>query len=104
VTESPDPPPELYIFARFHARPGQEDAVGAAMSEVIPHTRAESGCLNIHAFRSVRDPQLFYIHSHWINEAAFEIHAELPHTLRFIETVATLVDQPLEITRAELIG
>ena len=74
------------------------------MREVIPPSREEPGCLKIHAFRSTKDPQLFYIHSRWIDEAAFETHAELPHTVRFIETVEALVDQPLEVTRAKLIN
>ncbi len=34
-------------------------------------------------------------------KAAFELHATLPHTVKFIEKVATLIDHPLEVTRAE---
>lgn len=95
---------ELFIFARFHARPGNEDAMLEALLDVITPTREEQGCLRIHAFRSVRDPQLFYIHSHWKDESAFDYHASLPHTVRFIENVETLIDHPLEVTRAERIG
>jgi quinol monooxygenase YgiN len=95
---------ELFIFARFHALAGQESAVEEALRNVVSPTRAEAGCLSIHAFRSTRDPRLFYIHSRWTNEAAFENHAGLPHTVRFIERVASLIDHPLDVTRAELIG
>lgn len=56
------------------------------------------------AFRSTRDPQLFYIHSRWKDEAAFENHAGLPHTLRFLERVQPLIDHPLDVTRAVQIG
>ena len=75
---------ELFIFARFHAREGDEAAVAAALRDVVVPTRAEPGCLAINAFRSVRDPRLFYIHSRWIDETAFDIHAELPHTVAFL--------------------
>jgi quinol monooxygenase YgiN len=95
---------ELFIFARFHARVGNENAVAAALDEVLAPSRKEPGCLSIHAFRSVRDPQLFYIHSRWTNEEAFDAHATLPHTVRFIERVEPLIDHPLDVTRAELIG
>ena len=95
---------ELFIFARFHAGPGHEGAVEAALLEVVPPSRGEAGCLSIHAFRSIRDRQLFYVHSHWVNEAAFEIHAGLPHTVRFIERVSSLIDQPVEVTRAEVMA
>ena len=95
---------ELFIFARFHARPGKEGAVAEALLEVIVPTREEAGCLSIHAFQSVRDSQIFYIHSRWKDEAAFDYHAGLPHTIRFIQRVEPLIDGPLDVTRAELIG
>jgi quinol monooxygenase YgiN len=44
---------ELFIFARFHARPGNEGAVADALLEVIVSRREEAGCLSIHAFQSV---------------------------------------------------
>ncbi len=90
---------ELFIFGRFHAREGQEAAVAATIRDVIGPSRAEPGCLAISAYRSVRDPRLFWIHSRWIDEAAFEIHAELPHTVRFVERVQQLIDHPLDVTR-----
>jgi quinol monooxygenase YgiN len=94
---------DLYIFGRFHARPGQEDAVEAALRDVVGPSRAEEGCLSIQAFRSTRDPRLFYIHSRWVDEAAFDHHADLPHTVRFIERVQALIDHPLDVTRAALV-
>ena len=95
---------ELFIFARFHAHPGHEGAVAEALLDVLAPSREEAGCLNIHAFRSTRDPQLFYIHSRWKDEAAFEHHAGLPHTQRFVERLEPLIDHRLEVTRAERIG
>ena len=95
---------ELFIFARFHARPGQEDTVASALRDVLAPTRAEPGCLGIDAFRSNRDPRLFYIHSRWTDEAAFETHAGLRHTVHFIARVEPLIDHALDVTRAEQIG
>jgi len=95
---------ELYIFARFHARPGQEKAVGEALAECMIPTRAEAGCLSGQVFRSIRDPLLFYVHSRWRNEAAFERHAEEPHTVRMLARVEPLIDHPLDVTRSTPIG
>ena len=92
---------ELTVFARFHARPGQAAAVAAALREVVGPSRAEPGCVAIEALRSIQDADLFFIHSRWINEAAFEVHAALPHTQRFLAAVGTLVDPPPEISRTE---
>jgi quinol monooxygenase YgiN len=94
---------ELFIFARFHAREGQEAALAAAVLEVQGPTRAEPGCLHIDAYRSVHDPRLVYVHSRWVDTPAFDRHAELPHTVRFLERVVQLIDHPLDITRSQLI-
>ena len=95
---------ELFIFARFHARAGQEEAVAEALRDTVTPSREEAGCLNIHAFRSIRDPRLFYIHSRWKDDAAFEHHAGLSHTVRFIERVQPLIDHPLDVNRTERIA
>jgi quinol monooxygenase YgiN len=91
---------ELSIFARFHARDGQEGTVAAALREVTGLSRQEPGCLFIEAYRAIRDPRLFHIHSRWIDEAAFELHAGLPHAARFLQRVQPLIDEPLEVSRA----
>ena len=91
---------ELFIFARFHASEGQDSAVAAALREVVGPTREEPGCRAIEAYRSTRDARLFYIHSRWIDEAAFEQHAGMAHTVRFLERVRTLIDHELDVTRA----
>ena len=95
---------EIHIFARFHARPGNEEAVAQAILANLPPTRAEKGCLGINVFRSIRDPLLYYIHSRWKDEEAFEYHAILPHTVRFLERVEPLIDHPLDVNRTEQIG
>jgi quinol monooxygenase YgiN len=94
---------EIFIFTSFHALPGNEIAVEQALREVVVPTSQESGCLGIHAFRSIRDRQLFYIHSRWKDEAAFNTHAGLPHTLRFIARVEPLIDHPVEAHRCEVL-
>ena len=41
------------------------------------------------------------VHSRWKNEVAFELHAGLPHTTRFVAKVQPLIDHPLDVTRAQ---
>jgi quinol monooxygenase YgiN len=91
---------ELFIFARFHAREGQQNAVAAALRDVLGPTREEPGCQAIQHYRCIRNPRLFYVHSRWVDEAAFERHAVLPHTVRFLQRVQDLIDHPLDVTRA----
>ena len=95
---------KLFFFARFHARQSCETQAQGAMHDVLGPTRAEAGCISIHAFRSTSDRCLFYIHSCWADEATFQVHAGLPHTKEFIAKMESLIDQPLDFTRTELIG
>ena len=90
---------ELTIFGRFHAQAGREADVAAAIAEVVPQTRAEPDCLGIAAYRSATDERLFFIHSRWTREAAFEVHAALPHTVAVLARVQPLIDHPLDVNR-----
>ena len=95
---------EQYIFVRLHAREGEEGAVEEALLEVAGPSREEAGCLSFHVFRSMRDRRLFYIHSRWVDEAVFQKHAGLPHTVRFLKRVDALLDQARDVTRTEMIN
>jgi quinol monooxygenase YgiN len=90
----------LYIFARLHAMAGKEAEVEHTARTVIEATRHEPGCLGIHLYCSNKTPGLFYIHSQWRDEVAFEAHAGLPHTRAFVERVNALIDPPLEAVRS----
>ena len=95
---------ELFIFARFHARAGKEAELAGVLGKQVPVTRTEPGCLMIDAYGSTRDPRLFFIHSRWTDEAAFEVHANLPNTLAFVERAEALIDHPLDVTRSRPLG
>jgi quinol monooxygenase YgiN len=92
---------ELFLFARFHARRGQEAALREAIEAVAGPTKLEPGCLGYEAFRSVNVEGEFYIHSRWRDQAAFELHASLAHTQRFIAVAEGLIDHPLSVSLTE---
>jgi quinol monooxygenase YgiN len=94
---------ELYIFGRFHVHLGKEETFVDVLREVISVSRHEPGCVEIHGYRSVRDERLFYVHSRWKDEQAFEQHAQMPHTVKFVAQAEALIDHPLDVTRAERI-
>ena len=94
---------ELFIFARLHARQGQEKVLEGVVRRVVAPTRAEAGCLSMQVFRSTKDPGLFYIHSRWVDEAAFDNHVGLPHTVRLIEELQPVIDHSLDVTRTALL-
>jgi quinol monooxygenase YgiN len=85
---------EIFLFAKLAALPGAQDELRQAIADVQAPTRAEPGCLDFHAFQSIRNPDELHIHSRWRDLAAFERHAELPHTLTFVERVERLTGGP----------
>lgn len=92
---------EQDVFVRLHTRDGEERGVEEALRDVAGPAREEAGCLSFHTFRSVRDRRLFYKHSRWVDAAAFQRHAELARTVRFLKRVDALLDHVREVTRTE---
>ena len=95
---------ELVIFARFHARPGQEQTLAKVLRGQVRPVSCEPGCIGIGVYASTRDERLFFIHSRWVDDAAFEAHATLSSTLHFVETAEGLIDHPFDVSRTRKIG
>jgi quinol monooxygenase YgiN len=94
----------VHFFAQFVPPPEKATAFRQELMQVVEPIRAESGCLAIRAFESLREPPVFAIHSEWIDEAAFERHAQLSHTVRFIEGAKELLTHPVEGLRSREIA
>jgi quinol monooxygenase YgiN len=90
----------FHFIVRFEPRSGAEAAFRKAVLRVVEPTRAETGCLAIHVFESLQEPCRFAIHSEWVNESAFDLHARLPHTVQFVEAAAKLLTHPIEGLRS----
>jgi quinol monooxygenase YgiN len=94
----------LDVFVRFEPLPGKAPEFREELLRVVEASRAEPSCIAIRAFESLREPQRFAIHSQWTDEAAFELHATLPHTVRFLEAAGKLLTHPVEGLRTRGIG
>jgi quinol monooxygenase YgiN len=94
----------VHCFVRLEPRPGKEMEFREKVLQVVEATRAEIGCLGIHVFESLREPFVFAIHSEWVDEAAFELHAQLPHTVRFLGAAEKLLTHPVQALRSRQIG
>lgn len=89
----------IHTFVRFDPVPGKEQQLRDELLRVLEPTRAEPGCLSIHLFESIRVPLTFFIHSGWVDEAAFDAHAKLPHMTRFLGIVSDLMTNLLQGVR-----
>jgi quinol monooxygenase YgiN len=94
----------VHVFVRFEPLPGKEVEFREALLRGVESTRAEIGCLAIHVFEALREPLVFAIHSEWADEIAFELHAQLPHTVRFLGAAEKLLTHPVKGLRTREIG
>lgn len=94
----------LHTFVRFEPVPGKENLLREELKLVVEPTRAEPGCIRIHLYEALREPLVFYIHSEWVDEAAFDDHPQLPHMTRFLGLVQELTTHPVKGIRTKQIG
>jgi quinol monooxygenase YgiN len=94
----------VHFFVRFEPRPGKEKEFREELLQVVRPTQAEPGCVAIHIFESLREPFVFAIHSEWVDEAAFERHAQLPHTVRFLQAADELLTHAVQGLRSRRIA
>jgi quinol monooxygenase YgiN len=94
----------VHFLVRFEPLPAKAMEFRAELLRVLDPTRAEAGCLAIQIFESLREPFVFAIHSEWVDEAAFDVHARLPHTVRFLEAAKRLLTHPVEGLRSREIA
>lgn len=93
----------LHAFVRFEAIPEREQQLRAELKSLLGPTRAEPGCIRIHLYEALREPLVFYIHSEWVDEAAFDAHRKLPHMTRFLGLAGGLVTHPVKGLRMKQI-
>ncbi len=94
----------MHVFLRFHPQTGKADRFRQELLSFNEPSRAEPGCLAIDVFESLGEPVEFAIHSVWVDEDAFERHAQLPHTVRFLKAAEELLTHPVQGFRTQHIG
>ena len=85
----------IVLVARYHGKPGQGDAIEAALKQMAPRVAAdEPGCKLYQASRSQENLDLFLLYEHYVDEAALLHHRETPHFQQIIEgTIVPLLEK-----------
>jgi quinol monooxygenase YgiN len=78
------------VVATFHARPGKEAELRAALFGLVAITRQEPGCVNYDLHVSAEDPAKFLFHENWTSEALLEAHLAAPHVQALLPRVNEL--------------
>jgi autoinducer 2-degrading protein len=66
------------------AKPGEEAAVERILRTMTPLTRAERGCVQYVAHRSLDEPGRFFLYEVFEDEVAFTEHGESDHFKRYV--------------------
>ena len=86
----------MHFIVALSPRPDAVEALRQALGRVSRASAAESGCRSFAVLEAVRPPVTFVIHSSWLDEAAFDHHAGLAHTLQFLNEASALVTYPIK--------
>jgi quinol monooxygenase YgiN len=70
------------VLAKWIARRGEEEAVAAAIDQLIEPSRAEPGNLMYLAHRDPEDPRVFLLYEQYADEASYRAHGETEHFAR----------------------
>jgi len=67
------------VAATWHAKPGEADAVAAAIGRLVPFVELEPGNLLYQAHRDPEDPNTFFFYEQFVDAAAFQAHVDSAH-------------------------
>jgi quinol monooxygenase YgiN len=70
------------VIAKWIARPGEEEAVAAAITALIEPSRAEPAILFYQAHRDPADPRVFLLYEQYTDEAGYAAHGASEHFKR----------------------
>ncbi len=69
----------LPVVAVITAKPGSEDLVREALSELVAPTRDEPGCLSYSLYQSSADPAVFVTVESWREPGDLDAHMKTDH-------------------------
>lgn len=81
----------IKVIAILEAKPGQEEAFGAALREVLAPTRAEDGCRQYDLYQDPETPTRFVFDEAWESKDHLAAHAKSEHIGKMREATKELV-------------
>lgn len=79
------PVSDLDVIAVIEAKPGSEDAVKAALLDLVTATRAEEGCISYDLKVAADKPTTFITVEKWRSQADLEEHMKSTHIAKAFE-------------------
>jgi quinol monooxygenase YgiN len=67
------------VTAKWTAKPGEEDAVAAAIRQLIGPSRAEPGIIQYQPHRDPENPRVFFFYEQYKGKSDYEAHGASDH-------------------------
>lgn len=77
--------PHVTILAFMPVRPGTEDVLRSAASDVVAKTRTEPGCVSYDLLQNAKDPTKYVFYENFNDQTAFDFHFRQPYVQTWIE-------------------
>lgn len=87
----------LYIVAKFKAKPGLEETVNNELTALLGPTRGEEGCISYNCHRSQDDSAVFVFYEVWKNREELDKHLNMPYLKALLDKVEQLFAEPPEL-------
>ena len=71
------------VTAKWTAKEGEEEAVAAAVENLLEPSRAEPGILFYQPHRDPEDPRVFFFYEQYSDRAAYDAHIASEHFQRW---------------------
>lgn len=69
----------IVVTGEYRFAEGSDDAVRAAMIDMMSETAKEAGCLHYRFYRDVEKPEIYHVYEEWESEAHLADHADSAH-------------------------
>ena len=76
---------DLDVIALLVAKPGQEDVLRGALTDLVAATKQEEGCLAYSLGESAATPGTFVTIEKWRGQADLDAHMQTPHVAKAFE-------------------
>ena len=88
---------QIFMCARFQAKPEKLEELRTRLLEMVTHTSQEEGCLfyNLHVDRT--DPTIFYFLEGWKSQEALAFHDSTPYVQAIIRDSAELTTDGIKV-------
>jgi NADP-dependent 3-hydroxy acid dehydrogenase YdfG/quinol monooxygenase YgiN len=89
----------LTNLALFRAKPGQAEALGVALTDLVEPSRREAGCVSYDLHQSFDDVNSWFVYENWRSPEDLDTHMWTAHTQAFLKLAPSLVEGDIDLRR-----